>query len=114
MGHWNHRILAHEYSGDIYLQIHEVYYNEQGIPNGYTEKPVTVGSETTNGITWTLNRMLECRNKPILWAGDKFPAECKIKYTCDLCGRNTFDKPAPHNCNGNFRKRGLKWTPNYR
>lgn len=40
--------------------------------------------------------MLECRAKPILWAGEKFPNECKIKYTCDLCGRDTFDRPSPH------------------
>jgi hypothetical protein len=24
---WNHRILAHEHNGEVYLQIHEVYYN---------------------------------------------------------------------------------------
>ena len=23
---WNHRILAHEHNGEIYLQIHEVYF----------------------------------------------------------------------------------------
>lgn len=111
---WNHRILAHEHNGEVYLQIHEVYYNEEGKPNGYTENPISVGSETVKGITWTLNKMLECRTKPILLAGEKFPKECKIKYTCDLCGRNTFDKPSPHNCVGGFRKRGLRWSLNYR
>jgi hypothetical protein len=35
--------------------------------------------------------------------------ELKIKYTCDLCGRNKFDKPSPHKCSGGFRKRGLRW-----
>jgi len=111
---WNHRILAHEFKGEIFLQIHEVYYNENGIPDSYTERAISVGSETIKGITWTLNKMLECRNKPILWAGDKFPCECKIKYTCGLCGRNTFDKPSPHKCRGGFRKRGLRWSLNYR
>ncbi len=110
---WNHRIMAHEHNGEIYLQIHEVYYNENGIPDSYTVSPVPVGAENLKGITWTLNKMLECRNKPILWAGPKFPKECKIKYTCDLCGRNTFNKPSPHICKGGFRKRGLKWSLNY-
>ena len=110
---WNYRILAHEYKGEVYLQIHEVYYDEDGKPNGYSENPIPVGAETVKEITWTLNKMLECRAKPILWAGEKFPKECKIKYTCDLCGRDTFDRPTPHECSGVFRKRGLTWTLNY-
>ena len=110
---WNHRILAHEHNGDVYLQIHEVYYNENGIPSNYTERAAVVGSETIKGITCTLNEMLKCNTKPILWAGEKFPNECKIKYTCNLCGRDTFDKPSPHKCSSGFRKRGLKWSLNY-
>lgn len=111
---WNYRILAHEHNGEVYLQIHEVYYNENNIPDSYTEKAVPVGGEDLKSITWTLNKMLECRTKPILWAGEKFPNECKIKYTCDLCGRNTFDRPSPHKCSGCFRKRGLRRSLNYR
>ena len=38
--------------------------------------------------------------------------ECKVKYTCDLCGQNTFDAPSPHKCRGGFRKRGLTWSLN--
>ena len=30
---WNYRILAHDYKGEVYLQIHEVYYDEEGKPN---------------------------------------------------------------------------------
>lgn len=74
---WNHRILAHEHSGEITFQIHEVYYDESGIPNSYTANAVGVTSESLKGITWTLNKMKECRKKPILWAGDKFPNEYK-------------------------------------
>lgn len=40
--------------------------------------------------------------------------EPKLKYTCEICGRNTFDAPTPHNCKGGFRKRGFKWSSNYR
>ena len=108
---WNHRILAHENNGEVYFQLHEVYYKEE-IPDGYTANPITVGSETLKGIKWTLNKMQEAVKKPILWAGEKFPNECKVKYTCDLCGRNTFDAPSPHKCRGGFRKRGLTWSLN--
>ncbi|MDD3875483.1 MAG: hypothetical protein PHT69_02620 [Bacteroidales bacterium] len=109
----NHRVLAHEHNGEIYLQIHEVFYNENNIPDGYTKIPATIGGDDLKSITFTLNKMMACRNKPILWAGDKFPNECKVKYICNLCGRNTFDNPTPHKCAGGFRKRGLKWSINY-
>jgi hypothetical protein len=111
---WNYRILAHEHNGEIYLQIHEVYYNENNVPDSYTQNAVSIGGEDLKAITWTLNKMLKCRTEPILWAGERFPNECKIKYTCDLCGRDTFDKPSPHKCSGGFRKRGLRWSLNYR
>jgi len=66
---WNYRILAHENNGEIFFQLHEVYYKEE-IPNGYTANPITVGSETLKGIKWTLNKMQEAAKKPILWAGE--------------------------------------------
>jgi hypothetical protein len=72
---WNHRILAHKQEdGSVYFSIHEVYYTN-GIPDGYTSNPISVGSEEVKGIKWTLNRMKECLKKPILWAGDGFPNE---------------------------------------
>lgn len=77
---WNHRILAHEIDGEIYLQIHEVHYSEKGIPNGYTENAISVGGEDLKAISWTLDKMKECTKKPILWAGDKFPDEYIDKH----------------------------------
>lgn len=60
-------------------------------------------------------------NQPESGMGKEFtafviPRECdtftkgKVKYTCNLCGRDKFDKPAPHNCVRGFRKRGLSYT----
>ena len=74
---WNHRILAHEQDKEIFFQIHEVYYNSIGKPNGYTEKPITIGGENIKSIKWTLNKMKKCIKEPILWAGKKFPKEYK-------------------------------------
>jgi len=101
---WNHRILAHEYNGEIYFMIHEVSYNENNIPYSYTERATTVGGEDLKSITWILYRMLECRNKPILWAGEKFPKEFKKRVikrcfcgaawdgiTCNHCGFDASD-----------------------
>ena len=72
---WNYRVLAHKYEEEIYFEIHEVYYDENGILNGYKEKPVTIGGENIKGMRWALNKMKECLKKPILWAGDDFPKE---------------------------------------
>ena len=38
---WNYRVIKKE----DYLEIHEVYYDKKGKPNGYTENAVTVGGE---------------------------------------------------------------------
>lgn len=72
---WNHRVLAYEHKGEVYFEIHEVYYNGIGIPKCYTEKAITVGGDSVEGILWTLDRMKESLAKPILWGGDKFPEE---------------------------------------
>lgn len=93
---WNHRIMAHDENNEIYLQIHDVYYDENNIPHSYTSKPVTIGGHNIKQIKQTLNKMLECTTKPILWAGDKFPNEVKVIYTCELCDRSTFDKPTSY------------------
>jgi hypothetical protein len=71
---WNHRILAHKYGDEMYFQIHEVYYDKDGKPDGYTANGVSVGAESLDGIKWVLNKMKECVNKPILLADD-FPNE---------------------------------------
>lgn len=71
---WNHRILAHKHDGEIYFQVHEVYYTND-IPDGYSINPVSISSETLDGISWQLDKMQECLKKPILWAGERFPSE---------------------------------------
>lgn len=109
---WNQRILAHESNGEVYFRIHEVYYTND-IADAYTELPITVGSETLKGIKSTVSKMQEAVKQPILWAGKKFPNEFKIKYSCNLCGRDNFDAPSPHRCNGGYRKRGLSWSAKY-
>ena len=109
---WNYRVLVHQCKDEVYLQIHEVYYDKNNNPDGYSEKGIVAGDDISS-LRWTLNEMQKCLNSPILWAGEKFPSECKIRYTCDLCGRNKFTAPIPHNCVGGFRKRKLQWSLNY-
>ena len=77
MSYWNYRVLATKHDNEVYLQVHEVFYTDDGVPNGYTENPVSIGSESVKGIKWQINKIKECLKKPILWAGDKFPLEYK-------------------------------------
>ncbi len=71
---WNHRILAHKDGDEMYLQIHEVYYDKDGKPDSHTANGVSVGAESLEGINWVLEKMKECANKPILLV-DGFPNE---------------------------------------
>lgn len=77
---WNYRILAHrEKEEEIYFQIHEVYYDQNGKPNGYAASPSNVSGEDEGAINWALDNMKACMQKPILWAGDRFPSEYERK-----------------------------------
>lgn len=71
---WNYRILAKEENGELYYNVHEVYY-ENGLPRGYSANAANVCGETVKGLKWAINRMKEATNKPVLWYGDKFPQE---------------------------------------
>jgi len=72
---WNYRLLAFENEDETYFQIHEVYYNDRGAPNGYTENPVPVYGESIKGVKWVIDEMKKALEKPTLWGGDKFPQE---------------------------------------
>ncbi len=74
---WNYRVMAKEYEGEIYFDIHEVYYDKKGKPDGCTANPVSVGGYNKKGIKWTLKMMKKATKKPILWYGDKFPKKYK-------------------------------------
>ena len=69
---WNYRVLAHEIGGELYFKLHEVYYKDN-IPKSYTSDSATFSSETSDGLGLMMNKMQEALQKPILWAGAKFP-----------------------------------------
>ena len=71
---WNYRIL--EYGEDEGFALHEVYYDETGIPNGWTEKPVwfaCFAEEGPEGVAKSLEMALaDARKHPVLKVlGDK-------------------------------------------
>lgn len=49
-GGWNYRVIIKESSRETYAGIHEVYYNKDGEPNGWSEDPVCAyGEESESG-----------------------------------------------------------------
>lgn len=75
---WNHRVLAVQHvDGSIQFQIHEVYYNNLGIPTTYTENPISISGEDIDSIKWQLKHIKKCLKKPILWHGENFPKKYK-------------------------------------
>lgn len=76
--HWNHRILAHQsLNGDIYFRIHEIHYNDNNEPTGYSNGVLGVEGESIDDINWTLEKIYQALKKPVLWSGEKFPQEFK-------------------------------------
>lgn len=75
---WNHRVLAFIYEDEVQLQIHEVYYNKKGKPNGYTSNPISINGGSLKDIKWTLKQIKKCLKKPVL-SVDNFPKKYKLK-----------------------------------
>lgn len=74
---WNYRLMAIEHDDEIYIQVHEVYY-EDDKPVSYTEGPITMGGENIGEIKWSIDKINEGLKKPTLWWGDKFPQEYPV------------------------------------
>tara|TARA_R100000234_G_scaffold119897_1_gene104229 strand:- start:1186 stop:1527 length:342 start_codon:yes stop_codon:yes gene_type:complete len=84
MSHWNHRLVKDVESGR--LAIHEVFYDNDGTPTGYTEHPIIIDTfpddegwfsdfvpETPQAAIWeTINRILDDirRNDEIIYSTD--------------------------------------------
>lgn len=81
---WNHRVIkfTEPKSGDPYWQIHEVYYHEDGRQRAYTNDPIPIvtSGDDNEGVNdqakaledmrWTLTKMIECLEKPVLTPED--------------------------------------------
>ncbi len=71
---WNHRIIKDvcQVTGETYLATHEVYHNDNGIPNSATIQPISFLFEDIKSLKWTVDRIKECLGKPILeWNEEK-------------------------------------------
>lgn len=76
--YWNYGIMAHEDPNrSISFAVHEIYY-ENDVPVSYTENAIPAHGDSIKEVIQDLQMMLnDIQNKPVLWAGEKFPQEYK-------------------------------------
>jgi hypothetical protein len=65
---WNYRAVKHDgKDGEDYYQVHEIYYDEEGNPNGITQHEVTPYGASKAELIWCLEQMLiAARDLPTL------------------------------------------------
>lgn len=63
---WNHRIVKRAEGDKVYYSIHEVYYNDQGVPESISETPIGVMEESKQDVMITLRRMERAITMPTL------------------------------------------------
>jgi hypothetical protein len=63
---WNNRIVKHERlaapnhkDGAVWYSVHEVFYNENGGINGYTEDPISIVGETVEDVKSQLKMIMK-------------------------------------------------------
>jgi hypothetical protein len=67
VSHWNFRIVKslHQHGGETLYSIHECYYADDGTI-GWTENPVAVTGDTPEDIRWTLEKMAQALDRPVI------------------------------------------------
>jgi hypothetical protein len=65
--YWNHRVVRIKdkaFPDEEFLEIQEVYYNDQDQPCGYCDP--CVGGDSLEEIKTQIDRFIKCLNDPIL------------------------------------------------
>ncbi|MET3878841.1 hypothetical protein [Chitinophaga sp. OAE865] len=64
---WNYRVMKRKNkSGEYEFGIYEVYYDEEGNIESWTENPVTPVCSSGDGLLYELNLMIDALKKDIL------------------------------------------------
>lgn len=64
---WNHRVVKETSKNGIdYYSIREVYYDANGVPNGYTEEMMYPYGETVSELEQEVDLFKDAFSKPIL------------------------------------------------
>jgi hypothetical protein len=68
---WNHRVCKNTEQGEIFYNIHEVYYDDDGKVEGWTQNAVAPLGNDLDELRNELKWMLEALDKPILDLADE-------------------------------------------
>ena len=66
---WNHRVVHIKLPDDVqedWYGIHEVFYNDKGVPEMCTTESIAPEAETVEGLQKTLEWMLKALGEPVL------------------------------------------------
>lgn len=74
MTHWNYRVILTPNAPEDHFgaAVHEVHYDEIGLPVAYAVDPVKVETETVEGLKWMVEEFIKALAKPVL-TKDDFP-----------------------------------------
>lgn len=70
MSHWNYRVVVVEDAefGVESYSIHEIYYDDDGVINGWSKSPIAAGGETKLELLDDLARMsAAAAGRPLIW-----------------------------------------------
>lgn len=71
MGGWNYRVFKRIYNHkylhkpETLYEIRETFYDDNGKVSGWAETPDVI-ADSLDGLKWTLNKMMEGCDKPII------------------------------------------------
>ena len=83
MSYWNYRVLYHHHPEEPYFAVHEVFYNDDGEPNGYGAEATPIMGGAPAEIVGTLRMIMEGLQQPVLMGDDKFPEPFRQKKKKD-------------------------------
>lgn len=67
MTHWNYRLMKHENDkGEIFYGVHEVYYDETGDIEGWSEESVIPMGDSKDELKKTLENLMVSLEKEVL------------------------------------------------
>lgn len=68
---WNHRVVRRFYPNthmddSMLYEIHEVYYDDDGMIGSITKEPISIMEETVDDLKKTVERLTKCLEQPII------------------------------------------------
>lgn len=78
--HWNYRVLAQDYAGEMVYSINEVFYDEHGNPIDYVKVPVIMIGADKEELIQDIQVMLEAFSEEVLFIDEDFPDNKKDHF----------------------------------